>query len=96
MASKKKTNGIKVYPTYRHTGQDPVIGLMKKLRDGSKMKDAEIVKRTKMSPATAKNWFSGKTRRPQHTTLAAYAGAFGKRFVLEDSNDSDPIIRRNR
>lgn len=96
MAKKAKSNGIKIYPSYRHTGQDPVVRLMKTLREGSSMSDKELRQRNGLSASTAKNWFSGKTRRPQHTTLAAYAGAFGKRFVLEDSNSTDPILRKKR
>lgn len=94
--AKKNGHTVKVYPSYRHTGQDPIIGVMRQLRADSAMKDVEIKKRSGLSDATAKNWFSGKTRRPQHTTLAAFAGALGMRFVLESANSSKPGIRTRK
>jgi transcriptional regulator with XRE-family HTH domain len=96
MARKKKSlNGAKtrVFLNYRHTGQDPVVGLLKSLRDSSELSEKEIGKRHGLAKSTPKGWFTGKVRNPQHKTMAEYAGVFGKRFVLEDANSTAPVLR---
>ena len=97
--AKKRKNGhavVRVRMNYRHTGQDPMIKIMKEVRDDSDLPEKEINKRHSLSNSTSRNWFNGKTRNPQHTTMAEYLGAFGKRFVIEDSNSTTPILRKRR
>jgi len=81
--AKKKV--ISVYPSYRFTGQDPVVEAVLKLRESrSNRSSSQIARDANLSPATVRNWETKKTRRPQHATLAAYAGMLGKRFRLVD------------
>lgn len=85
MATKKKMNGkhVTVYPYYRHTGQDPMVGkVLDALSRNSNEKLSAVVRRSKVAQGTVKNWQQKKTRRPQHATMAAVLGASNLEFRI--------------
>ncbi len=83
MSKKKGGNSFTIYPYYRHTGQDPMVSVvLRTVGRVSNTSQSASAKKAKVSPGTVKNWQDKKTRRPQHATLAAYAGAHGLEFRL--------------
>jgi hypothetical protein len=77
---------IKIYPTYKFRDQDPVVDLMRELvrKNHNSLTVNEAADEARLSRSTPKAWLSRRTSRPQHATLAAFAGAYGKKFTLVD------------
>lgn len=75
--SKKANNGFIRYTTYNFVDKDPVIDVLRTMKRDTDMTDTEIANSSKVSRNTLKNWFGGKTKRPQFATVAAAAAAMG-------------------
>ncbi len=73
---KKAPRGfLRPYKTYSFVTKDPVIDLLRTVKDDTKAKIAHISGDSGVSSGTLYNWFSGKTRRPQFATVVAVARA---------------------
>ena len=72
---------IPVYKSYRFINKDPVIDELRTMFKDEKLDSPlgykEIEQRGAAKSATYRNWFRGKTRRPQHATVMATAHALG-------------------
>ncbi len=77
----KKGNGFTRYSTYNFIEKDPIIDVLRTRKRDVAMTDAEIATSSKLSSSTLKNWFGGKTKRPQHATVAAAAVAMGMSWL---------------
>ncbi len=66
---------LKPYKTYLFRDKDPVIDLLRTVKDDTKAKVAAMAHDSGVSTGTLYNWFSGKTRRPQFATVVAVARA---------------------
>ena len=77
----KKSNGFTRYSTYNFIEKDPIIDVLRTRKRDVAMTDAEIATSSKLSSSTLKNWFGGKTKRPQHATVAAAAVAMGMSWL---------------
>jgi hypothetical protein len=76
---------IQIYPTYKFRDQDPVVDLMRDLvRRHPELPPHKAANEARLSRSTPRAWLNRKTLRPQHATLAAFAGAYGKEFYLRD------------
>lgn len=75
--AKKANNGFVRYSTYNFVDKDPVIDVLRTMKKDADMTDGEIAVASKVSRGTLKNWFGGKTKRPQFATVAAAAVAMG-------------------
>jgi hypothetical protein len=74
---------IKPLKGYRFINKDPVIDKIRTLKADSGMTSVEIEKASGVKASTFDGgWFNGSTRRPQHATVAAVAGAMGYDFVI--------------
>lgn len=80
---KKKVRGFLRYDTYVFKDHDPVIDELETLADDSNVSINEACNRSRVSRSTVRNWFKRKTKRPQHATVQAYAGAHDMRYVLQ-------------
>lgn len=69
--------GFIKYTTYSFTDKDPVIDVLRTMKRDTQMSDGEIADKSGVSTGTIKNWFGGKTKRPQFATVAAAANAMG-------------------
>lgn len=69
--------GFIKYTTYSFVDKDPVIDVLRTMKRDTQMSDGEISERSNVSASTIKNWFGGKTKRPQFATVAAAANAMG-------------------
>jgi DNA-binding phage protein len=76
-----KSNGFTRYSTYNFIAKDPVIDVLRTMKADSGMTDTKIATLSNVSRNTLKNWFVGKTRRPQFATVAACAVAMGYKEV---------------
>ncbi len=70
-------NGFLRYKAYSFIDKDPIIDVLRTIKRESLMKDSEIHSEGGPAIATLRNWFNGKTRRPQFATVAAAAVAMG-------------------
>jgi hypothetical protein len=70
---------MKMYRTYPFVGQDPVVTDLKNvLVDMGLISQLEIVATISgVSVMTLHSWLSGRTRKPQHATLAAVFTSLG-------------------
>ena len=73
--------GFVKYNTYSFVEKDPVIDVLRTMKRTTEMKDSELAHLSNVSVSTIRNWFGGRTRRPQFATVAAAAVAMGYEVV---------------
>lgn len=78
----KTKRGFIKYKSYLFTTRDPILEVITAARSQQRMKFATIHKNGGPTPATLRNWESGKTRRPQFCTIAAASRTLGKRGIM--------------
>lgn len=69
--------GFLKYKAYPFVDKDPIIDVLRTIKRDVEMKDSEIRDAGGPTTGTLRNWFKGKTRRPQFATVAAAAVAMG-------------------
>jgi hypothetical protein len=69
--------GFLKYKAYPFVDKDPIIDVLRTMKRDTEMKDSEIMGGGGPTTGTLRNWFGGKTRRPQFATVAAAAVAMG-------------------
>lgn len=79
--SKKKITELRHYRSYMFKDKDPAIDIVRKIvpSNGTYM---HIAEKSGVSQSTMRNWFRGKTKRPQFATLQAVARAMGHSFEI--------------
>lgn len=70
--------GFLKYKAYPFVDKDPIIDVLRTIKRDKAMKDSQIHSEGGPSIGTLRNWFGGKTRRPQFATVAAAAMAMGQ------------------
>lgn len=70
--------GFLKYKAYPFVDKDPIIDVLRTLKRDAAMKDSQIAAKGGPTAGTLRNWFGGKTRRPQFATVAAAAVAMGE------------------
>ena len=84
---------VRIYRTYQWVDKNPVIDKVRTLvQDEGLFKKLNIVHEISgVATTTLDNWFNGKTRSPQHGTIAAVITALGyeERFVKTKVLDID-------
>lgn len=94
MSKRPKTNGhaaaghnsgsLWMQRVYNSIERDPEIDRVAKVWHGEKIaKETDLAMLAGVAGNTVHNLFNGKTRRPQHATLAKVFGAMGFRYELE-------------
>jgi len=73
--------GFVKYNTYSFREKDPIIDVLRTMKQSTEMKDSELANLSNVSVSTIRNWFGGRTRRPQFATVAAAAVAMGYETV---------------
>jgi hypothetical protein len=68
---------IKVYGSYSFIDKDPIIDKVRTIVEDSGRSYNYIESKSGVTSATLNNWFNGKTKRPQHCTVAAVARCLG-------------------
>jgi hypothetical protein len=76
---------MKSYRAYRFTGADPAIAEVRAII-GKDMSLKEVEKDGGPTAGTMRNWFKGKTKRPQNCTLEAAGRALGYERVWRRRN----------
>lgn len=77
----KKKRGFIGYRTYAFVDKDPIIDWERTVVAKSGLSYSEIADKSNVSKTTIRNWFHGKTRKPQFATIAAVALACGVRHL---------------
>jgi hypothetical protein len=65
------------YATYNFVDKDPVIDELRTLIADEGVTYRFIETKSGVTTTTLRAWFGGKTRKPQHATICAVAGALG-------------------
>lgn len=73
-------SALNLYKSYNFVDKDPVIDLMRGLIQDQKAAYGRLSYDSGVSEATLRNWFDGKTKRPQFATVAAVMSALGYRM----------------
>jgi len=76
----KRTIGL--YKSYTFKDRDPIIEAFVALRAESKMSYTQVRNEGGPATTTLSNWEHGKTKRPQHATVAAAASAIGATGIM--------------
>lgn len=69
--------GFLRYKAYPFMDKDPVIDVLRTMKKDADMSDSDIMNGGGPTAGTLRNWFKGKTRRPQFATVAAAAVSMG-------------------
>jgi len=77
----KKVRGFITYKSYSFRDKDPIIDALRTAVSDSRKSYTKLHTDSGVSVAAIRGWFTGKTKRPQFTTVAAVALACGKRNV---------------
>jgi hypothetical protein len=81
---------MKLYRAYMFRGADPAIADIKEFVGTTDHKSlAHIEKDGGPAQSTLRNWFKGKTKRPQNCTIEAAGRALGMKRVWIRSNPKD-------
>jgi transcriptional regulator with XRE-family HTH domain len=68
---------VKIYGSYSFIDKDPVIDALRTAIQHEKATYAQIEQKSGVTDSTLRNWFEGKTKRPQYCTVAAVWKALG-------------------
>src|SRR5262245_13688272 len=83
MANHKRGNGSSpLYKSYVFKERDPILDAMAALRADAKISYQKIHEQGGPVATTMSAWETGKTKRPQHATIAAAASAMGATGVM--------------
>jgi hypothetical protein len=75
------------YRTYRWNDRDPIVDAVATVVKDEHLKNEHVHQISGVATATLNNWFSGKTKKPQNTTVSAVTSALG--YVRRDDIDED-------
>lgn len=73
---------VRLYKTYLFKDKDPVIDELRTIMQDTHTSKHTIATTSGVSVACLSGWFGGATRRPQHATVRAVAGALGYDYRL--------------
>src|SRR3954462_7557509 len=94
--ARKRTNGgggnrgaLQIYRSYNFINKDPAIDKIRTMVQDEGVDETQLHVLSGVSTTTFANWFRGDTKRPQHATLAATAGALGYEWDLKKTKMVD-------
>ena len=87
---------MRTYQSYLFRNKDPVIDRLRTIIADQDVTFTYIENKSGVTAKTLHNWFQGRTRRPQHCTVAAVAAALGftVAFVPQSAPNVVPIHRK--
>lgn len=91
--AEKKRGHLRPYATYMFRDKDPVIDIMRTMVADAGVKHRTIRDNSGVSTTTLRNWFYGKTRRPQFATVQAVAHSLGRSFVAQPAKARKGITK---
>lgn len=68
---------MKLYKSYNFKDKDPVIDRVRTLIQDAGISHEEIERRSGVTTQTLRNWFTGPTKRPVHSTVMAVVKSLG-------------------
>ena len=71
-----------LYKSYVFRDRDPILDALATLREDAKMSFTQVHNKGGPATTTLSAWESGKTKRPQHATVAAAASAIGATGIM--------------
>lgn len=92
MAKSAKKRGFATYRSYLWRDKDPIIDVLRTAVSDSRLTYGQIHDEGGPTAATLRSWFSGKTRRPQFTTVAATVRTVGKKGITFNGTGTPKLI----
>lgn len=86
----KTQRTLKVYRSYNFIDKDPIIDAIRTRFSEQHAAYSDVSELSGVSNTTIRNWFHGKTRRPQFATTAAVLKSLGVRNIRFGKNG--PIL----
>jgi len=83
---------FKTYRSYSFTDKDPIIDRLRTAVQDSGLSYAKVSAESDVSVNCLREWFEGKTRRPQFATVAAVFSALGM-DLLPTARGSSKVVR---
>lgn len=80
---------LKLYKTYNFVDKDPIIDELRTVVQVQRVSYRGLCEVSGVSASTPRNWFGGKTKRPQYQTVRAIARALGYDLTLGPSNQRE-------
>jgi len=87
---------IKTYKSYNFRNKDPIIDRLRTIISDQDVTYKYIENKSGVTTSTLHAWFNGKTRRPQHCTVAAVAAVLGYDIGLTARSENVVPLRRIR
>jgi hypothetical protein len=88
----KKKRGFVKYKSYLFVEKDPVIDAMRTAFSDAKVSYQDVSNESSVATATIRNWFHGRTRRPQFATTAAVTRALGKKGIMFNGKGTPYLV----
>ena len=76
------THTLGVYKSYNFVDKDPIIDKVRTLIDRADVTLSYVEGRSGVTTQTMRNWFGGRTKRPQFATVNAVARCLGHELAL--------------
>jgi hypothetical protein len=84
----RKGNGsLRLYRSYNFVDKDPIIDELRTIDEKEGLSYTQIHWLSGISVSTMRNWFDGKTKRPQNASIEAFARALGYRRKFEKTRE---------
>jgi transcriptional regulator with XRE-family HTH domain len=80
-----------MYKSYRFTNKDPIIDRLRTIIADQGATLNYIERKSGVCANTLRNWFHGKTKRPQHATVAAVAAVLGYHIAFVKHSNGENV-----
>jgi transcriptional regulator with XRE-family HTH domain len=84
----RKGNGsLRLYRSYNFVDKDPIIDELRTIDQKEGLTYRQVHYLSGISESTMRNWFEGKTKRPQNASIEAFVRALGYKRVLQKARE---------
>ena len=80
---------LRLYRSYNNVDKDPAIDMIRTAMQDEGLDSKKVSLLSNVGQSTVDNWMEGKTKSPQHRTLAAVAACMGFDWQLKKSKKLD-------
>jgi len=87
---------LKLYKSYSFEEKDPIIDRARTAMQDSGWSYSRLSEESGVSDHCMREWFEGKTRRPQFATVAAFFGALGYDLLPVSRSDKKVVLAKGK
>jgi|SRR6516164_756471 hypothetical protein len=82
-AIRRGNGSLRLYRSYNFVEKDPIIDELRTIDQKEGLSYREVHWLSGISENTMRNWFEGKTKRPQNASIEAFLRALGHKRVIQ-------------